>query len=235
MSIPVPRITTTHLVDGVWAIAEGGLVQCFLIEGATSAVLADCGLNGRRAIRQAVDAVTAKPVQLVFTHTDNDHTGAAEFFSTPLAHPAEFDYYAARRQASLPVAPIWEGDTLDLGGTKLEVILIPGHTPGHIALLDRAARRLFIGDTVSDAQVFMFGPGRNLTAYIASLRKLESLTSLFDTLCCAHGSSMLQARWVSRTLTAAEMLAAGQLEGHPPPRDLPCQVYSHNGVNLLYP
>ena len=41
-----------------------------------------------------------------------------------------------------------EGDTLDYGGRKLEVILTPGHTPGHVCLYDREDKVMFLGDHV---------------------------------------------------------------------------------------
>ncbi|MDR1800484.1 MAG: hypothetical protein LBQ95_01370 [Lachnospiraceae bacterium] len=101
-------------------------------------------------------------------------------------------------------------------------------------LLDRANRRLFVGDTVSDSQVFLFGDGRDLPAYIESLRKLELLTPLVDTIHSAHGSTTLSVDWIAKTRIAAEKLLAGELEAKDPPKNLPCKMYSYDGVNLLY-
>ncbi|MDR1710335.1 MAG: MBL fold metallo-hydrolase [Propionibacteriaceae bacterium] len=226
--------TVTDLGGQVWAIDEG-MVQCYLIVGSATALLVDCCLSGGEEFPAAVAAVTGLPVQLLFSHTDPDHTGAQEYFGPPLLHPAEYDYYAAKGNAGRSVRPAWEGDVLDLGGIQLEVVLIPGHTPGSIALLDRAGRRLFAGDTLSDRSVFMFGPGRNLPAYIEPLRRLEELAPAFDTVHAGHGSFTLGTEWVARHRRAAELLAAGELVGTDPPRNLPCRRYSHDGVNLLYP
>ena len=41
-----------------------------------------------------------------------------------------------------------DGDVLEIGGRRLEVIETPGHTGGHICLADREARLLFTGDHV---------------------------------------------------------------------------------------
>jgi glyoxylase-like metal-dependent hydrolase (beta-lactamase superfamily II) len=225
----------TQLDEHVWAIDEEGFVQCYLIEGTERTLLFDCCLSGGVSFKQTVDSLTDKPIQLVFSHTDGDHTGAQEFFDAPMLHPCEFDYYVSKGNAGKQVRPIWEGDVIDLGDTQLEVVLIPGHTPGHIALLNRAARRIFVGDTISDRHIFMFGPGRNLDALVASLHKLEALVPEFDTVHACHGSNVLEPDWVGRTRIAAEKLAAGELEGHDPPRPLPCHRYSYDGVNLLYP
>lgn len=48
------------------------------------------------------------------------------------------------------------GDTFDLGGRKLEVLAVPGHTTGSIALLDRASRSLFSGDSVMKYNVYYY-------------------------------------------------------------------------------
>lgn len=43
---------------------------------------------------------------------------------------------------------ISDGDILEYGGRRLEVILTPGHTPGHACLYDRANKVMFLGDHV---------------------------------------------------------------------------------------
>ena len=42
--------------------------------------------------------------------------------------------------APVRTLPVRDGYICDLGGTSLEVIAVPGHTWGHIVLLDRSAR-----------------------------------------------------------------------------------------------
>ncbi|WP_067793877.1 MBL fold metallo-hydrolase [Actinomadura formosensis] len=61
---------------------------------------------------------------------------------------AEFD---VRRFATRPAPAIGlgEGDVIDLGGRRLEVLHLPGHTPGSIALLDAERDALFSGDIVA--------------------------------------------------------------------------------------
>jgi glyoxylase-like metal-dependent hydrolase (beta-lactamase superfamily II) len=149
-------------------------------------------------------------------------------------HPAEYAQYFSKGNAGKQVEPLWEGRILDLGGLELEAVLIPGHTPGSIALLDRANRRLFAGDTISDSHIYMFGDGRDLQAFIESLRKLESMAALIETVHPAHGSPSLDAKWFTKTRAAAEKLLAGELAPEKPPFDLPCQLYRFDGVGLLY-
>lgn len=73
--------------------------------------------------------------------------------------------------------PLSDGDILDDLG--LEVIALPGHTPGGIGLLDRANRRAFVGDLVSNYFGRTGGPtysaSYSLPDIEASLRRLAGL------------------------------------------------------------
>ena len=74
---------------------------------------------------------------------------------------------------------IEDGYTIDLGDSRLECILTPGHTPGHVCLYDNKKKYLFTGDHL------LFGISPNITswpavddslgAYIDSLEKVKSL------------------------------------------------------------
>lgn len=91
-------------------------------------------------------------------------------------------------KASGDFTPIVEGNILDLGDRPLEIIALPGHTPGSIAVLDINARVLISGDPIQDGMIFMFGVQREMHAYLKSLRKLDSYRSRFDTIYPSHGS-----------------------------------------------
>lgn len=70
-----------------------------------------------------------------------------------------------------------EGDVLDFGGRALEVIHLPGHTPGSCGYYLRDSATLFTGDalqalgTVSQHLAFYTDPD----AYVASLRKVLAM------------------------------------------------------------
>lgn len=223
----------TFLGNDIWAIDEE-MVRCFLIVGTEKAVLLDCCFTPGTAISEIVHGLTEKPVQLVFSHADRDHTGGQSGFGTPWLHPAEFDRYRIKGNENNKIAALWENTILELGDRSLEILLIPGHTPGSIALLDRAGRRLFAGDSVSDSWVHMFEPGRNLEALIESLKRLETMSSNFDVIHACHGTATLDTEWLTKTRVAAEKLFAGELEGSEAPYEMPCKVFRHEGVIFLY-
>lgn len=68
-----------------------------------------------------------------------------------------------------------EGDSIDLGGVTLEVLHLPGHTPGSIALYERASRELYSGDVVYDSSLLDSLPESNRKTYRQSLLRLAEL------------------------------------------------------------
>jgi glyoxylase-like metal-dependent hydrolase (beta-lactamase superfamily II) len=93
------------------------------------------------------------------------------------------------------------------------MVLISGHAPRSIALLDRMSRRLFVGDTVSDAQIYMFGDGRDLRAFIESLLKLETMAVLIDVVHSAHSSPVLSGEMVRKNSCRRRTAAERRIEG----------------------
>jgi glyoxylase-like metal-dependent hydrolase (beta-lactamase superfamily II) len=143
--------TTASIAPGIFAIDEESFVRSYLIEGSDRAILFDACGSGGEEFKEAVLSLTSKPITLILSHSDQDHTGGQEYFAPPCLHPAEYARYFSNGNEGMQVQPIWEGQILSLGGIDLEAALIPGHTPGSIALLDRAGKRIFIGDTISSS------------------------------------------------------------------------------------
>jgi hydroxyacylglutathione hydrolase len=46
-----------------------------------------------------------------------------------------------------------EGEVVELGRLRFEVLHVPGHTPGHIVFVERGERIAFVGDTVFNGAV----------------------------------------------------------------------------------
>lgn len=225
--------THSQFAPGFWVIEEKG-VRCFLAEGTDRAMLVDTGYGGGD-LKQYLSHLTDKPIFLVNTHADMDHIGCNSQFGSALMHPAEFDrYHSSQKGAGLEARPLWEGHILDLGKWKFEVLLIPGHTPGSIALMDWQNRLLISGDSVQAGNIFLFGPGRNLPAYLTSLEKLAALENQIDTVLPSHGPLPLKADILPALLQAAQDLQAGRLEGRQPDRDLPALLYQSPAAGFYY-
>lgn len=215
-----------------WRI-EDDMVRSFLFDGDDRALLVDTGF-GNGNIRTIVEELTDKPVMLVNTHADEDHTGCNNFFNRAFMHPSEYSYYYESRPADAPASPLWEGDVIELGSGRFEVILIPGHTPGSIALLDRENRVLLSGDTITETPVFMFGKMRSVNAYIHSLEKLLRMSESFDTIYPSHGPFPIGRDSIEKLIAGAEKLLKGELEPQEPPFELPAKMYAADGAAFFY-
>lgn len=191
---------------------SGAVGRAFLFKGEKAALLVDT-TNGPGDLRGEVQKLVGNlPVILVNTHADSDHIGCNDQFETALMHPSEFAYYAIKRKEGYAVPmPLFEGDTIDIGGRVFEPVLVPGHTYGSIVLLNRKERFLVGGDAILQ-RVFIFGPQRNLRALIASLKKLQNqYLDAFDIIYTAHQELVLDKSFIATELAGAEALLAGRL------------------------
>ena len=88
---------------------------------------------------------------------------------------AEFDP-AAFRIAPVAASRLVEGgDVIDLGDRQLQVLHLPGHTPGSIGLWDEPGGELFSGDTVYDGGLIDNLPESDTDAYARTMRLLRTL------------------------------------------------------------
>lgn len=188
--------TTNKIAKGFYSI-EQDFVRSFLIEGDKEALLIDTGVGGGN-LKEYVEEITKLPITVIFTHSDGDHVGDAGQFERRFMHPSEFDYYKSKKSNSVTMEPIWEGDIIDLGCYRFEVILLPGHTPGSIALLEKEKRFLIGGDSIQTGKIFMFGNGRNFDAYHASMKKLQGRLKDFDIVYASHGAVYVEADTVNQ-------------------------------------
>lgn len=218
-----------------WTIEENG-VRSFLFEGDKKAMLIDTGF-GTLPIRELVSELTDLPVFLVNTHADKDHTGCNREFGPVYMSPAEMEHY----KDLLPegcrmedVRPLWEGEMIDLGYWKFEVVLTPGHTPGSIMLLEREKRMLVSGDVIQDGDIFMFGKGRNMQAFQSSLIKMIDMADCFDSIWPSHGSYPLKPDIIPGILQGAQDMLAGKLQEQEPPWPMPCKKYVCDVAGFLF-
>lgn len=70
---------------------------------------------------------------------------------------------------------IGEGDVLDLGDRRFEVLHLPGHSPGSIGLWEGASGTLFSGDALYDGPLLDELPGSDIGSYVATMERLLSL------------------------------------------------------------
>jgi len=197
--------------ENSWRIEDGG-VRFFLLAGSKKALLIDSGMEVNNA-KEIAESLTDLPLSLLNTHADRDHTGSNAEFESFYMHPDEEPNYV-KDGIGGTIIPVKEGDVLDLGGRPLEIIHIPGHTPGSIALLDRNARVLISGDSVQNGHVFMFGPFRNIENYIKSMEHLKAWDGTYDEVWPSHGDIPVSPDMVGKLAEGAKEVLAGKVASH---------------------
>ena len=74
-----------------------------------------------------------------------------------------------------PTGTVKDGQVIDLGGRKLEVIHTPGHQPSCIMLLDRENKLLFTGDMFYPGPMYCMFDDSSFPDYVKSMRKVADL------------------------------------------------------------
>ena len=170
--------------------------------------------------------------RLVLTHGDADHASGVDLFPSFSLHPADFWYFARSHPGASP-HPIWDGAQLDLGGRTVEILHLPGHTPGSIACLDRINRLLFCGDLVQkDLPIHLFGPGRSIPAYLTSLERLYSFRDRYDSIYPGHGRRELDNSDLLDLICVFRLYLDGGLKAEGPAQRFPCQFYRCGDVQF---
>jgi glyoxylase-like metal-dependent hydrolase (beta-lactamase superfamily II) len=83
---------------------------------------------------------------------------------------------ATLERAAAPATRLLEdGDVVDLGDRAFEVLHLPGHSPGSIGLWDATTGVLFSGDAVYDGPLLDELSDSDITAYVATMRRLREL------------------------------------------------------------
>jgi glyoxylase-like metal-dependent hydrolase (beta-lactamase superfamily II) len=168
-------------------------VRCFLVPRADGIVLVDVGPPGTAtAIGDAIARVGgawSDVSDIVLTHAHFDHVGGL----------AEVAVQASRATVWAGAAEDFQGDsnltkTLTDGDRVrgLAVLATPGHTPGHISLLDEAGSLVLVGDAVGSAGgELTMGPAAFTADPVRARASLERIASLgLDRVIFSHGAEI---------------------------------------------
>lgn len=155
-----------HIIP-VTAFAQNcSLIWC---AATNQAAIVDPGGDAEKIIRTVAEK-GVQVSQILLTHGHLDHVGAAAelaaHYGVQIIGPHKRDAFwldALPVQSQMfglaecaPVTPnrwLEEGDSVQVGDITLEILLCPGHTPGHIVFFDRAGRLLVSGDVIFNGGV----------------------------------------------------------------------------------
>lgn len=212
-------------------------VISYLLIGINGVILVDTGM-GVGNIKSVVDRYTNLPVQVVNTHAHWDHIGGNHQFEEIAIHEAEVeklrqgvrnDFLRIQMRKenlsrplpmdfrlenyhippSNPTRLLKDGDYLVLGEYKLEVLHLPGHSPGSICLWNSDSGHLFTGDVIYPGPLYAHIPGSNLQEYIKSIKTLRRILNSVEILFPAHNQSPLNRSFLKGVIEGFEDIESG--------------------------
>lgn len=112
------------------------------------------------------------------------HLLTAERMARPL--PAGFDPAGYRIVPTVPTQLLEEGDVLDLGNRRLQVMHTPGHAPDCICLFDEENGLVFGGDTINTGPIYAQLEDSNLDDFARSTARLAALADAVKRVFVCH-------------------------------------------------
>jgi glyoxylase-like metal-dependent hydrolase (beta-lactamase superfamily II) len=174
------------------------------VRGRDRDLLVDSGM-GVLSLRDHVRLVCERPLVAVGSHAHFDHIGGhyefperaihtaeAEILAHPTPHNTVAESWVSDDMFAMPPSPgyraadyavrpapatqlLEEGSVVDLGDRHFEVLHLPGHSPGSIALWEEATGILFSGDVVYDGELLDNAYHSNSDDYVASMERLREI------------------------------------------------------------
>ncbi|MBH3341567.1 quinoprotein relay system zinc metallohydrolase 1 [Pseudomonas mendocina] len=183
--------------DNFAAENGGNIVNVGFIETADGVVVIDTGPSRRygEALRQSIEKATGKQVvRVLLTHHHPDHVlGNQAFAGVPIAALPETTRLLAEQgdamaenmyrlvgdwmrgtEVVLPTEQLQEG-TLEIGGRRLQLLALRGHTGADLAILDERTGVLFAGDILFYQRALTTPNSPGLDVWQADLDRLEAL------------------------------------------------------------
>jgi glyoxylase-like metal-dependent hydrolase (beta-lactamase superfamily II) len=182
------------------------------------ALIVDAPPDSLEVIAEQVEQHAATPIALVITHAHWDHIGdtaaVRDRYAIPvLAHELDQTSIEKPSHEEIPgLTPdqlLADGDVVELGAVRFEVMHTPGHSPGQISLYSAEDAVFLGGDTLfPNGYGTVEIPGANKEQTIATIRRLTALPD--DTLVLpGHGASTtirMERRWMERVAESGRLL-----------------------------
>ena len=128
--------------------------------------------EGMEDLATAVERHRGNLVALVFTHSHGDHIGDIGLLREAFDVPIWGSEHTSKSVACDRI--LSDGEVLTLGATSWEVLITPGHHPGHVCLLGDAG--LIAGDMVAGIGTILIPPhSGDMEVYIEQLERLKQL------------------------------------------------------------
>ena len=174
------------------------------IRGKKKILLFDSG-SGLVSLKKSLPHLFNQPLICVSSHTHFDHVGGSYEFENRWMHGTEahiitkptrenttvegymdytrfgalpfdeFDPDAYRVKPAPPTGLLKDQDIIDLGDRTLEVLHLPGHSPGTIGMYDAKHEMLFSSDALYDGRLYDDVYHSDIPIFIDTMKRLLTL------------------------------------------------------------
>ncbi len=201
--------------------------------GSARAVVVDPGPDDEGHLRAVLDTVRERGAEVsvtLLTHGHLDHSAGARRFHELTGAPVR----ALDPLQRLGSEGLAAGDSLDVGGLRLDVVATPGHTSDSLSFLLPAEAAVLTGDTVlGRGTTVVAHPDGRLEDYLESLQRLGSLarSGVVGTVLPGHGPTLGDATaviegYLAHRRARLEQVRAALAAGAASPRDVVERVYA---------
>lgn len=216
------EVTISKLKEKTWVFETWDYTTMYLLEGDNRAALIDAGTRCAD-LDKIVENITDKPYDVIITHAHPDHAGCIGYFDEVWMHRNDSVLIKERtKNYKGRVRYLEDKQIFDLGGRKLEVMLMPGHTPGSIVILDREQGDCYSGDAFGSGEVWLqcvpMSPIETFYQSCCSMEKLmkeEGISKIW----CGHYpylKNYLPLNYIQTMIKLARRLADGDQKGAKP-------------------
>ncbi len=220
-----------HQIDEHTWVGTGHVMSnesLYLVEGSKKALLIDAGTK-IKDLDKIVASITGKPVMLVATHVHPDHTGSAIDYFPELYINAADTVNIPRMMPNYKgtVKYLKDGEVIDLGGRKIDVLFTPAHTPGSTTFIDKKAGYGFSGDSFGSGNLLLTV---DFSTLIATCQKTSAFMEKYGIKLFypGHffGKNMETKQRVDDMITLSKDVLSGKVKGKENPNGM-------IGLNLL--
>lgn len=219
------RVLVTKINDHIYLLDDNHESTGYLVIGENKALVIDT-MNGYADVSAIASKYTDLPLMVINTHGHPDHIYGNIYFDEVYINPDDWavayefvntpeilELGEKRGRKMPPFKDIKHGDVIDLGGLHVEIISLPGHTPGSILLLLKEDRILFTGDAINHHLWMQLHHSTSLAMFRDNLKKVQYLKNEADHILHGHGQGLDDISLLEKTLQGIEEILADNTEG----------------------